>query len=121
MKPGTGGELKRTGLLHLTRSIELYREQMRDGLYFLREFPSGSTSVLLPILQDLLKIPGVMKVRGPMWFWGMKSPDSQGEGLVKKETYWVTNSRFIARELDRECTNKTGNKPWHRHVHLVDR
>ena len=76
MKPGTDEELKRTGLLHLTRSIELYRDQMRDGLYFLHEFPSGSTSVLLPILQDLLKTPGVMKVRGPMCFWGMKSSDS---------------------------------------------
>ena len=50
----------------------------------------------------------------------MKSSGSRGEGLVKKGTYWVTNSRFIARELDRECTNKTGNKPWHRHEHLVD-
>ena len=55
-----------------------------------------------------------------MRVWGMTSKDAQGEGLVEKETYWVTNSRFIARELDRECTNATGSKPWHRHVHLVD-
>ena len=85
MKPGTDEELRRTGLLHLIRSIEIYRAQMRDGLYFLHEFPSGSTSVLLPILQDLFKTPGVMKVRGPMYFWGMKSSDSEGEGLVKKK------------------------------------
>ena len=120
MKPGTEENLKRTGRLHLTRCIELYKEQIRDGLYFLHEFPSGSSSVFEPVLQDLLRMPGVFKVKGPMCFWGMTSSDSQGEGPVKKETYWVTNSRFIAAELDRECTNKTGGQPWHRHVHLVD-
>ena len=118
MKPGTEENLKRTGRLHLTRCIELYKEQIRDGLYFLHEFPSGSSSVFEPVLQDLLRTPGVFKVKGPMCFWGMTSSDSQGEGPVKKETYWVTNSRFIAAELDRECTNKTGDAPWHRHVHL---
>ena len=55
-----------------------------------------------------------------MCTWGMVATDSEGEGLVKKETYWVTNSRFIAAELDRECTNKTGERPWHRHVHLTN-
>ena len=76
IKPGTEQELRRTGLLHLSRSIELYRAQMRDGLYFLHEFPSGSTSVLEPVLQDLLKTPGVMKVKGPICVWGMTSSDA---------------------------------------------
>ena len=58
-------------------------------------------------------------MKGPMCTWGMKATDALGEGLVKKETYWVTNSRFIAAELDRECTNKAGKRPWHRHVHLM--
>ena len=56
-----------------------------------------------------------------MCFWGMTARDEQGEGLVKKETWWVTNSPCIAAELDRECPNV--NKPaplWHRHVHLVN-
>ena len=51
----------------------------------------------------------------------MTAFDEQGEGLVKKETWWVTNSPCIAQELDRECTNV--NKPaplWHRHVHLIN-
>ena len=59
-------------------------------------------------------------MRGPMCHWGMVATGSEGEGLVKKETYWVTNSRFIAAELDRECTNKTGQRPWHRRVHLIN-
>ena len=44
---------------------------------------------------------------GPMCF--LTAKDEQGEGLVKKETWWVTNSPCIAAELDRECTNV--NKP----------
>ena len=44
-------------------------------------------------------------MKGPMCFWGMTARDEQGEGLVKKETWWVKNSECIARELDRECTN----------------
>ena len=63
-----------------------------------------------------------------MCFWGMTSKDEQGEGLVKKETRWVTNSECIAQELDRECTNvrwstQVGERSpaaWHRHVHLVN-
>ena len=110
----------RTGRLHLTRSIELYRAQMRNGLYFLHEYPSGSTSPLEPELPDLLSDRRVFRVKGPMCTWGMVATDSQGEGLVKKETYWVTNSRFIAAELEQECTDKTGERPWHRHVHFIN-
>ena len=50
----------------------------------------------------------------------MTATDTEGEGLVKKETYWVTNFLFIAAELDRECTNRSGGRPWHRHVHLFN-
>ena len=78
MKPGTQEELHRTGRLHLTRCIELYKAQMKDNLFFLHEFPSGSSSVFEPCLQDLLRRPGVMKVRGPMCFWGMTSSDHEG-------------------------------------------
>ena len=68
------------------------------------------------------------RVKGPMCFWGMTPVDEQGEGLVKKETWWVTNSECIAQELDRECTTvrwstQVGERSpaaWHRHVHLVN-
>ena len=120
MKPGRYEEMQREGRLHLERSCQLYREQIRDELFFLHEFPNGSSSVLEPCLEDLLSTPGVYLVKGPMCVWGMTAKDAQGEGLVKKTTCWVTNSWFIARELDQECTNASGGKPWHRHVHLVD-
>ena len=108
------------GRLHLQRSCELYRDQMKDGLYFLQEFPNGSSSIHEPCLDSLIKEPGVYLVKGPMCAWGMTSTDELGEGLVKKETCWVTNSEHIAYELDRECTNAKAAAPWHRHVHLVN-
>ena len=120
MKPGNWEKLQNEGRMHLERSWQLYRLQMDDGLFFLHEFPSGSSSPLEPCLRDLLLRHDVCYVKGPMCVWGMTSKDAQGEGLVKKETYWVTNSRYIALELNRECTNATGSAPWHRHVHLVD-
>ena len=40
------------------------------------------------------------------------------EGLVRKETGWLTNSPFIAAVLEGVCSNTTGKEPWHRHVVL---
>ena len=112
-------EMMRVGRLNLQRSCELYRAQMADGLYFLHEY--RSSSVHEPCLVTLLKEPGVFAVKGPMCFWGMTSKDEQGEGLVKKETWLVTNSPYIAAELDRECTNVNKPAPLrHRHVHLIN-
>ena len=71
----------------MERSCQLYREQMRDGLFFLHEFPSGSSSVLEPCLRDLLTTPEVFSVKGPMCVWGMTSKDTEAEGFVNKETY----------------------------------
>ena len=100
---------------------------MRDGPYFLHEYPKGSSSVHEPCLESLLRTPGVYLVEGPMCAWGMTSKDEHGEGLVKKETCWVTNSEHIARELDQECSNVRSQQVgerlpavWHRHVHLIN-
>eukprot|EP00435_Cladocopium_sp_Y103_P011546 s12_g3.t1 len=43
----------------------------------------------------------------------------QGTGYVRKETGWMTNHPGLAELLETECTNKTGDAPWHRHIHLI--
>ena len=63
--------------------------------------------------------PRVFEARGPMCRWGMKAKDHQGEGLVKKQTRWLTNSPVLAEALTGCCSNNLG-KSWHRHVHLID-
>ena len=120
MKPGNYEEMLRVGDLHLERSVQLYYAQMADELYFLHEFPKHSKSVMEPCLDSLLREPGVHLVEGPMCAWGMTARDELGEGLVKKQTCWVTNSGFIAAELNRECTNTNPDALWHRHVHLIN-
>ena len=44
--------------------------------------------------------------------------DEQGKGYVLKQTGWITNSPILARILQGECSNMTGERPWHRHVQL---
>ena len=61
-------------------------------------------------------------VRGPMCKWGMTATDRrglQGAGFVRKETGWMTNRPGLAELLETECTNKAGEAPWHRHIHLI--
>ena len=48
-------DMMRVGRLHLQRSYELNRVQVADGLYFLHEYPKGSSSVHEPCLESLLK------------------------------------------------------------------
>ena len=59
-------EMMRVGRLHLQRCVDLYREQMKEGHYFLHEYPNGSSSVKEPCLESLLREPGVYLVKGPM-------------------------------------------------------
>ena len=73
----------RVGRLHLQRSVELYREEMRDGFDLLHEYLNGNTYPREPCLDSLLREPGVYLAKGPMCVWGMTSTDEQGEGLVK--------------------------------------
>lgn len=70
-------------------------------------------------IQSLRKGPRVSEVAGPMCRWGMAASDSQGPGLVKKQTRWLTNSPVLAGILNGTCSNKDG-RTWRRHVHLVD-
>ena len=45
--------------------------------------------------------------------------DDEGSGLVRKETGFLTNCPWLVVMLKRECTNRTGERPWHRHVHII--
>ena len=64
-------------------------------------------------------MPGVQVVGGPMCRFHMKSADAQGEGYVRKETWWMTSSPELAAILDGRCSNDKG-LTWHRHIHLIN-
>eukprot|EP00973_Karenia_brevis_P082358 11416830-Karenia_brevis.AAC.1 len=69
---------------------------MEEGRYFLHEHPAHADSCCLKATEEVKQMDGVYVVCGPMCRLDMKSILAQGEGLVKKETRWVTNSPELA-------------------------
>ena len=72
----------------------------------------------------LLKEPRVIRVKEPMCNWDLEAVDRRGlyqgcKGYVRKTSGWVTNCKELAELLEGECTNLTGRRVWHRHVHLI--
>ena len=49
--------------------------------------------------------------------YGLRSHDGTREGLAKKSTGFLTNSPFVAKQLERRCPNRAGVKK-HDHVRL---
>ena len=93
-------------------AVRLAEFQARRGDMFMLEHPRTSRAWLLDAAKRLEKITDVVQAQFPMCAFGMTSTDEQGEGLVKKMTRVVTNSRSVAEKLARECSGD------HRHVPL---
>jgi len=108
------------GKRHIRTCIGIYRERMDKGRYFLHEHPKGATSWDMEEMKELMKDPRVYVVQGPMCRWDMKATDAQGEGYVRKETVWVTNSICLAETLQGVCKNVKAGREIHRHVHLIN-
>lgn len=120
--PAAVAAQKEKGLKMFRVACRNYRMQYDRGRYFLHEHPWPAESWNEPEMQELLTLPGVRKVKGPMCRWDMRAEDKrglQGEGFVRKETGWVTNCPAIAEVLEGVCSNYDGSRPWHRHIHLI--
>ena len=100
------------GRKHLRTAVSAYEHQMNAGRYFYHEHPKGAASWEERAVKRLRADERVYEVTGPMCRWGMKAADGQGEGLVKKETTWLTNSPILAQTLQGCCSNKEG-KVWY--------
>ena len=110
-------------LHHLHTSCDAYEKQIQQGRYFLHEAPWGATSWKDERVERISQRDDVYVVRGPMCKWGMTAADCrsrlQGTGYVRKETGWMINHPGLGELLENECANKTGEAPWHCHVHLI--
>ena len=112
-------EQRRLGRHRLRTSIGFYRKQLSEGRLFLHEHPNGADSWDDQEMVDLQMEEGVYTVTGPMCFWNKKVfCPKRGEGVVKKMTKFVTNSRRLAEALDQRCRNQTGG-PQHKHLVLI--
>ena len=108
------------GRRHLMVSIEACKRQLDAGHHFLYEHPWGASSWKEGIVTDFMQDPRVICVKGPMCNWELMGCDASGPGYVRKETGWLTSSPHIAKKLEGVCTNYSEERPFHRHVHLVN-
>ena len=65
------------------------------------------------VLLEMLLREDVELVEVGMCNFGMTSSDAEGEGLVRKWTKILTNSREVAKRVARRCSGD------HRHVNLI--
>ena len=109
-----------TGKERLRTAIAAYWRQIERGRYFPHEHPWPAKSWAEEEMQDLMSDPSVETVKGPMCKWDMVREDEQGVAYIRKHTGWTTNCPRLARILEGECTNVTGEAPWHRHIQLIN-
>ena len=107
------------GKKHVRTCMELYKTQIKEGKYLLHEHPANAESWYLKAMEEVKNMPGVQAVDGPMCRFHMKSADAQGEGYVRKGTWWMTNSQGLAAIFDGRCSNDKG-LTWLWHIHLIN-
>ena len=100
---------------HLYWALDRYEEQMKEGRLFLHEHPAGASSWRLGRVQKLRNTPGVYEVTADLCMFGLNARNAGGgvEGPARKRTRFLTNSWWIAQELNRQCDGS------HKHQHLV--
>ena len=91
--------------MHLEFCVELYREQMRHGRYFLHEHPAYATSWQEDAVKDLLAVTTVVTATCDQCRYGCTSEDGSP---VKKPTTFMTNAPELARELRTRCGGRGG-------------
>ena len=90
--------------LHLDFVIQLYRDQIEGGRYFLHEQPRTASSWEEQMVKDLAETPGVRTITADQCQLGAEVPDGQDRGRpVKKAIGFMSNAAHLLRALDRRC------------------
>ena len=103
--PVTVAAEKRRAVEHLSFFAELYREQVRNGRYFLHANPAYATSWQEEAIKQVLSEPGVVTATCDQCLYGCET--EKGEP-VKKPTAFMTNAAELAGEIERRCTGRGG-------------
>ena len=101
------------GIRHLRLCCEIYEYQIREGRYFIHEHPWSASSWGQPMVLELLRKPGVQRVRVDQCMYGLMAESHGVRGLAQKPTGFATNSSRIARAIARRCNGQ------HAHVQLI--
>ena len=86
--------------------MELYREQMRHGRYFLHEHPAYASSWQEKAVQKIISEEGVVRGTCDQCLYGC---ESESKEPVKKPTTFMTNPIQIARQLEQRCKGCGGD------------
>jgi hypothetical protein len=96
-------ELKRAKE-HLKFVVELYREQIRGGRYFLHEHPAYATSWQTEEIEKLLNEKSVVRVTCDQCMYGCEAEDGSP---IKKPTSFMSNAEELTKELVARCHGKS--------------
>ena len=102
--PVTVAAERKRAVEHLDFCMELYREQMRHGRYFLHEHPAYASSWHEETVQKLLDESGVTRATFDQCLYGCES----GREPIKKPTTFMTSSDEIAPQLGQRCNGRGG-------------
>ena len=93
-------------MVHLDCVVQVYRDQMRRGKYFLHEHPETAESWNTPVMRGLSNENGVYRLVGHMCRFNMVLRDDDGRSKkVLKPTGWLTNAWWVGRAVGQKCTN----------------
>lgn len=100
-------------VLHINFCVEVYRDQMARGAYFLHENPAWATSWQTAAIRGLNEQVGVITTIIDMCQYGLETSKGSMRGPARKPTKMMTNAPMIAQELRRRCPGR------HNHIPLM--
>jgi hypothetical protein len=83
--------------------MELYREQIRHGRFFVHEHPAYATSWQEPSVEKLMGEIGVEKATCDQCLYGSSAENGES---VEKPTTFMTNAPELAKELRNRCQGR---------------
>ena len=90
--------------LHLDFVMNLYREQVEAGRFFLHEHPAHASSWGEDVTRAILDLPGVGRVDADQCQYGSEVTFGKYQGQpVKKPTGFMSNAPHLLRRLSKRC------------------
>ena len=111
------------GRLHLNFVTKLYEDQIRRGKFFLHEQPATAMSWKEESVEKLIdRYSNIHVVKADQCAYGLVTPsEADPSQLIPalKPTKFMTNSRVMADQLSRRCSDDHVQQPFvacHQHV-----
>ena len=94
---------------HLDFVVQLYREQIDGGRFFLHEHPDGASSWKEDVIQDILKVPGVCHTTADQCQYGQEVQHGEFRGQpIRKRTGFMSNAPCLLKRLSKKCESQDG-------------